>query len=410
MTTPYFYDKGEEAWPRKIHAGAGGVYLKGYINVDAIGELSAQAHPSRIMANVASIEDYYGAREGDAHHLPVRRPAIIDLQADLGKLPFEPSSVDKIVCVQALEHMHPKEMSATLTHWWNILKDGAPLILTVPDCDATLDMIHDDPDFAVRHLRGSLKDEYSTHLTWFSSDNLVSMLEEHGFTVAMLPNAHFYPAICVRARKDDGYMLGREYQELGNWAAANPTTVLDVGPGTIPFKHATHYADKVSRNDLDIPGYTHDLNDLPLPWTTNGFDYVYASHVLEHTNEPCKVAAELVRVGKWGYIEVPTVMLDYAMHHGTLDRSGHGRWQCLQIRNGIVMVEMWDAGPFNCNDWGVTMWNITQSKNWLTARDINIRRHFWANQQGLNASAMWGPDMPLNLTVVHKGGKVEKLG
>jgi SAM-dependent methyltransferase len=42
-----------------------------------------------------------------------------------------------------------------------------------------------------------------------------------------------------------------------------------------------------------------------LPFKDKSFDFIIASHVLEHTDNPEKFLAELMRVGKAGYIETP---------------------------------------------------------------------------------------------------------
>ena len=42
-----------------------------------------------------------------------------------------------------------------------------------------------------------------------------------------------------------------------------------------------------------------------LPFKDKSFDFVIASHVLEHTDNPIQFLAELQRVAKSGYIEVP---------------------------------------------------------------------------------------------------------
>jgi ubiquinone/menaquinone biosynthesis C-methylase UbiE len=40
------------------------------------------------------------------------------------------------------------------------------------------------------------------------------------------------------------------------------------------------------------------------------FDFVIASHVMEHVENPHQLARELARIGKRGYIEVPTPLTD----------------------------------------------------------------------------------------------------
>lgn len=53
------------------------------------------------------------------------------------------------------------------------------------------------------------------------------------------------------------------------------------------------------------------------------FDFVYCSHVLEHVRDPAKACAELMRIGKRGFIETPTRGKDLWL--GTAAVSNH-RW------------------------------------------------------------------------------------
>jgi SAM-dependent methyltransferase len=46
----------------------------------------------------------------------------------------------------------------------------------------------------------------------------------------------------------------------------------------------------------------HDLNRLPFPFKDDQFDYVLASHVIEHLNDTVKVMTELNRITKQGGI------------------------------------------------------------------------------------------------------------
>lgn len=409
MPTPFLRDEGEDAWGTKLHVGTGSVYLEGYINIDLEGRLAASMHMSQVMANATTIDHYYKGRPGSPDKLPPRRNAIIDVRADFTRLNYQPNTVDKIVSVQSLEHLSPPDLPRTLTHWWNILRDKAPLIISVPDCNETLDLMESNPRFAVRHLRGSLKDGYSSHLSWFTESTLVELLEDHGFTVEVLENMHFYPAVVVRARKDDGYCKGREYQYLSNWKDT-PWDVLDIGPGQFPFSGATEWLDKVDRSrDFDIPGKVHNLDDLPLPYDDNQLDYVYASHVVEHTDDPIAVIAEIQRIGRRGFVECPTVMVDFAFQHG----ETHPRWQVLGASDDGIFVfvqrraKYLDA--FLNHSYASLSWNILQSSDVeLTQREIAIRRWYWKNQRKLNIGFSWDHSNPIKIIVIDWEGKARE--
>lgn len=87
--------------------------------------------------------------------------------------------------------------------------------------------------------------------------------------------------------------------------------VLEVGAGGNPYPRANVMLDAleetVERNEQSL------VKDRPLvlglveelPFKDKAFDFVIASHVLEHTDNPEKFLKELMRVSKAGYIETP---------------------------------------------------------------------------------------------------------
>src|SRR5205823_674585 len=52
-----------------------------------------------------------------------------------------------------------------------------------------------------------------------------------------------------------------------------------------------------------------------LPFKTQSVDFVIASHILEHIEEPAVAIAELQRVAPAGYIETPTWLAEQLMSH-----------------------------------------------------------------------------------------------
>ena len=64
------------------------------------------------------------------------------------------------------------------------------------------------------------------------------------------------------------------------------------------------------------PLFAADAADMP--FADGVFDYVVCSHVLEHVTDPAAVIAEITRVGRAGYIEVPQAasakILDFPSH------------------------------------------------------------------------------------------------
>ena len=88
----------------------------------------------------------------------------------------------------------------------------------------------------------------------------------------------------------------------------------------------------VDRNNWssDFPGkefVVHDLSKLPLPFKDKEFDFCWASHILEHMEDPTEFLKEIVRISKAGYIEVPTPLIDNLVSGDDFrDPHGHKWW------------------------------------------------------------------------------------
>jgi uncharacterized protein YbaR (Trm112 family)/SAM-dependent methyltransferase len=89
--------------------------------------------------------------------------------------------------------------------------------------------------------------------------------------------------------------------------------VLDVGSGQAPFGRADVLCDRFLECDEQRPsefvsaGKTVVVGDAhALPFRSGALDYVFASQVLEHLDDPGRFLAEVMRVGKGGYIECPS--------------------------------------------------------------------------------------------------------
>jgi hypothetical protein len=88
--------------------------------------------------------------------------------------------------------------------------------------------------------------------------------------------------------------------------------VLDIGSGHRPHPDATHLVDLYLTDNTErgkklkrIEKRLIQANIEALPFKDKIFEFIYASHVLEHTINPAEACRELMRVGKAGYIETP---------------------------------------------------------------------------------------------------------
>lgn len=122
--------------------------------------------------------------------------------------------------------------------------------------------------------------------------------------------------------------------------------VLDVGGGNQPFKRASVVVDKYKKDN------THRGGDLrlfknqrfinadgnTLPFNDKEFDYVNCCHVAEHVPDPKRFFDEIGRVGKRGYVEVPSLIGEFLA-----PKASH-IWVSLNIDNKIVMMKKSDLG------------------------------------------------------------------
>lgn len=168
----------------------------------------------------------------------------------------------------------------------------------------------------------------------------------------MLARGRLEPALrLLRDAALGGFGLRRrrtyvdDYSYQKEWLRHIPDlgTILDIGSGHNPFPRATVLGDRYTeitahrREELvrdSRPFVIFDIHHLP--FKSQSFDYIYCTHVMEHVEDPALACAELMRVGKAGYIETPTLMKDaffswaQAMSH---------KWYVVQFGNGLVFFE-----------------------------------------------------------------------
>lgn len=118
--------------------------------------------------------------------------------------------------------------------------------------------------------------------------------------------------------------------------------VLDVGCGADPFPHATMLIDLFTKPTRHLSAHLKtngklfkvaDINHLP--FENKSYDFVYCSHVLEHVDNPSRACEELMRVGKRGYLETPSLMTDVLFSWA----KGMHRWFTVIIADRLIFFE-----------------------------------------------------------------------
>ena len=149
-------------------------------------------------------------------------------------------------------------------------------------------------------------------------------------------------------------------------ANQNHKKILEIGPGRTPFPLATHFVDHIVTGPNVVK---FDVCNEKLPYADSTFDFVYARHVLEDVQNPVAVFKELVRVGKKGYIETPSVITEISrrvdggsqawrgyIHHRYLFWNSEGILMCIPKYPVIEHMGFPDtthllSDPFNWNNY-----------------------------------------------------------
>lgn len=117
--------------------------------------------------------------------------------------------------------------------------------------------------------------------------------------------------------------------------------VLEVGSGNNPNPRSNILCDRYLYDNGQRAGEFGIVIDRPLvigdgyhlPFADKAFDYVICSHVLEHMEDPKAFVAEIERVGKRGYIEVPSALSErifgWNFHH----------WYCTYESGTLVLCK-----------------------------------------------------------------------
>jgi SAM-dependent methyltransferase len=99
--------------------------------------------------------------------------------------------------------------------------------------------------------------------------------------------------------------------------------VLDIGCGYTANEFATTICDVQDLSKFYVDKNFVRLTDKQLPFKDDQFDFVIASHVIEHVDDLKFFISELERVSKKGYIELPTKLEDNLVFENKKDHLWH---------------------------------------------------------------------------------------
>jgi SAM-dependent methyltransferase len=168
--------------------------------------------------------------------------------------------------------------------------------------------------------------------------------------------------------------------------------VLEVGSGGSPYFRSNILCDAYL--NTGERGYVPLISDRPtvlafaeeLPFKDNSFDFVIASHVLEHSENPEKFLAELQRVAKAGYIEVPDAFMErltnYKAHRLEISEDG----DTLVIRKKTTPITDPDLDNLFNKTRGIFPY-------WLSKFPFNFHvRYYWTRENGGIKYKILNPD------------------
>ena len=111
--------------------------------------------------------------------------------------------------------------------------------------------------------------------------------------------------------------------------------ILDIGCGYTAHQNATTISDVQDLSNFYKDRNFIKLENNTLPFKDKEFDFVIASHVIEHVRDVNFFIKELERVSTKGYIELPTILEDNLVFENKKDHIWHTEFDDIKSKINI---------------------------------------------------------------------------
>lgn len=186
--------------------------------------------------------------------------------------------------------------------------------------------------------------------------------------------------------------------------------VLDIGGWACPFNRANYvldaegfesrgYYEKIGRPKSQGGDKEHftketwiqrDICDRrPWPFKDKQFDFVICSHTLEDIRDPIGVCDEIMRVGKRGYIEIPSREWESCrgLEHHKIVGLSHHRW-LIEVEES--QIRFFQKYHIIHSDWRYSFPHSTFTK---MSAERSVQWLFWEGEFSFEEVSIHGTDM-----------------
>lgn len=177
--------------PLKIHLCCGDVYLDGYVNIDGTGRLASPNNE-----NLTTLDKYYKRKTHEFNEV------LYDVKL---RLPDEYhfKDVDEVLMISAFEHFRLPEVEELIYRVYFSLNTGGVFRFDFPDIEETVRKYRNNPEYMVRLIYGSQKNEFGFHKHGYTKSTIKKILGVRKWRSIKFGDIvkHSYPMIGVTATK-----------------------------------------------------------------------------------------------------------------------------------------------------------------------------------------------------------------